>query len=134
MVGIYTSIIPADKKKEQLDKKIILSTTKSAGAAMDIKGLVETVNLAEPFKSKVLAQQTLGRTRAVDTLYKDVVDTGFLYTKKFYDFKKPVFKKYATDCVEINIGQKELDDRSAKIMKDRSKYIQPMEFDDNNVI
>ena len=91
-VGIYTSIIPAQHKKDQLDRKIILSTTKSAGAAMDIKGLAEVVNLAEPFKSRVLAQQTLGRTRSDNTLYKDIVDTGFYYTKKFYEHKKPVFK------------------------------------------
>ena len=67
-VGIYTSIIPPQYKQEQLNRKIILSTTKSAGAAMDIKGLAEVVNLAEPFKSRVLAQQTLGRTRSDNTL------------------------------------------------------------------
>lgn len=129
-VGIYTSIIPPERKQEQLDKKIILSTTKSAGAAMDIKDLVETVNLAEPFKSRVLAQQTFGRTRSDDTLYKDIVDTGFFYTKKFYEFKKPVFKKYATDCVEINIGNEELTKRSDNILKEREELILPMEFFD----
>ncbi len=129
-VGIYTSIIPAEFKEEQLTKKIILSTTKSAGAAMDIKGLVETVNLAEPFKSKVLAQQTFGRTRDKDTMYKDVVDTGFYYTKKFYEFKKPVFKKYATDCVEVNMSKNQLDEKCDEIRKKREKYIIPIEFED----
>lgn len=129
-VGIYTSIVPPEAKKAELEKKIILSTTKSAGAAMDIKGLVETVNLAEPFKSKVLAQQTLGRTRDPDTIYKDVVDTGFFHTKKFYEFKKPVFKKYATDCVEVNINNSELEKRSNDILDSRKNLIQPMEFDD----
>lgn len=127
-VGIYTSIIPPDKKPMELNKKIILSTTKSAGAAMDIKGLVETVNLAEPFKSKVLAQQTFGRTRDNNTMYKDIVDAGFFYTKKFYEFKKPVFKKYATDCVEVNLTNTELDKRSESIIDERSNLIQPMEF------
>lgn len=132
-VGIYTSIIPNDRKPNELNKKIILSTTKSAGAAMDIKGLVETVNLAEPFKSKVLAQQTLGRTRDANTLYKDIVDTGFFYTKKFYEFKKPVFKKYASDCVEINLSNDDLIKRSSDIINDREKYTQPMEFYDSNI-
>lgn len=132
-VGIYTSIIPSDRKAKELEKKIILSTTKSAGAAMDIKGLVETVNLAEPFKSKVLAQQTLGRTRDANTMYKDIVDTGFFYTKKFYEHKKPVFKKYATECVEVNMGMEELDKRSQSIIDERSGYIQPMEFFDSNI-
>lgn len=127
-VGIYTSIIPSSIKKYELEKKIILSTTKSAGAAMDIKDLSETVNLAEPFKSKVLAQQTFGRTRGDDTIYKDIVDTGFYYTKKFYEFKKPVFNKFATDCVEININNDELNKRSTSIIDTRNQLIQPMEF------
>ena len=129
-VGIYTSIIPPERKPAELEKKIILSTTKSAGAAMDIKGLVETVNLAEPFKSKVLAQQTFGRTRSDNTIYKDVVDSGFYYTKKFYEFKKPVFKKYATDCVEVNLNHDELVNRSSNIMSSREQLIQPMDFFD----
>lgn len=127
-VGIYTSITPPDKKEKELEKKIILSTTKSAGVAMDIKNLVETVNLAEPFKSKVLAQQTLGRTRADNTLYKDIVDNGFFYTKKFYEYKKPVFEKYATKCLEINMMPSELDERSSKIIEERSHLEQVMEF------
>ena len=128
-VGIYTSIVPDDKKRAELDKKIILSTTKSAGAAVDIPGLIETVNLAEPFKSRVIAQQTFGRTRADGTMYKDVVDTGFFYTKKFYEFKKPVFKKYATECVEVHAGIKDLDERANKILVDRSNMVCPIEFD-----
>ena len=129
-VGVYTSITPADKKKDALNKKIILSTTKSAGAAMDIPGLVETVNLAEPFKSRVLAQQTFGRTRAKNTLYKDVVDNGFFYTKRFYEYKKPVFKKYATDCVEINLKNDELAQRAEKVLKDREGCIPAIVYDD----
>jgi hypothetical protein len=75
-VGIYTSIITEDKE-EQKNKKIILSTTKSCGAAMDIKGLKMVVVLAEPFKSEVLARQTLGRTRDNDTFYIEIVDVSF---------------------------------------------------------
>lgn len=129
-IGIYTSITPAERKASELEKKIILTTTKSAGAALDIKGLVETVNLAEPFKSRVLAQQTLGRTRATGTMYKDIVDTGFYYTKKFYEFKKPVFKKYASDCVEVNMGRDELNTRYEAAKTYRGSLIQPMTFFD----
>lgn len=129
-VGIYTSIIPPERKSLELEKKIIISTTKSAGAAMDIKGLSETVNLAEPFKSKVLAQQTFGRTRGDDTIYKDIVDVGFFHTKKFYEAKKPVFKKYATECVEVNLRTEELESRVQKIQDERANLIQPMDFFD----
>lgn len=127
-VGVFTTITPKDQKRAQLDKMIILSTTKSAGAAVDIPGLVETVVLAEPFKSKVLAQQTFGRTRAADTSYKDIVDTGFYFTKRFYEQKKPIFAKYATDCKEISLMNSELDRRSNDIIDKRSKLNQPMKF------
>lgn len=129
-VGIYTSITPSDIKNKELNKKIILTTTKSAGAALDIKGLVETMNLAEPFKSRVLAQQTFGRTRDANTLYKDIVDTGFFYTKKFYEFKKPVFTKYATSCVEVNMTSEKIENKTDDIKKSREAIIQPMEFFD----
>lgn len=129
-VGIYTSLTPPEKKPLELEKKIILSTTKSAGAAMDIKGLVETINLAEPFKSNVLAQQTLGRTRDNNTLYKDIVDTGFYYTKKFYESKKPVFQKYASQCIEINLSDKELKERAEKIKEYNSNCVELMTFEE----
>lgn len=130
-VGIYTTLTKAEDKRAQLEKPIILSTTKSAGAAVDIDGLVETVVLAEPFKSKVLAQQTFGRTRASGTSYKDIVDTGFYFTKRFYEQKKPIFMKYATDCKEIVIRNNELVKRSNQIKEAHDSKIQPMVFDDD---
>lgn len=101
-IGIYTSI-EKNKfiKEQQLDKMIILSTTKSCGAAIDIKGLKMTIVLAEPFKSQVLARQSLGRTRDKDTTYIEIVDVGFDACKGCYLSKKPVFEKYATSVEEI---------------------------------
>lgn len=136
MVGVYTSIMPTEQKKSELEKKIILSTTKSAGAAMDIKGLVDTINLAEPFKSRVLAQQTFGRTRDNNTSYKDIVDTSFYYTKKYYEHKKPVFAKYATKCREITLTDEELRRRALGITTQREQMTQPIIYNDprNNLI
>lgn len=130
-VGVYTSIVPKEFKAEQLEKKIILSTTKSAGAAMDIKGLVETVNLAEPFKSRVLAQQTLGRTRDSDTIYKDIVDVAFPQMRKYYAYKKPVFTKYATECNEVILRDDELDRRYQAILESRKGIWAPIKFEDD---
>lgn len=130
-VGIYTSIVPKEYKAEQLEKKIILSTTKSAGAAMDIKGLVETVNLAEPFKSRVLAQQTLGRTRDEGTIYKDIVDVAFPQMRKFYAYKKPVFTKYATECNEVILRDEELEQRYHTIQEERKDAWCPISFEDD---
>lgn len=116
-IGIYTSIVPEDIKEDQLNKRIILSTTKSCGAAMDIHGLKVTVVLAEPFKSPVITQQTLGRTRANNTFYIDCVDDGFFYTKSYFNSKKSIFNKYATKCTNIFMDQKEIDRRIEEILK-----------------
>ena len=110
-VGIYTSVMK-DNKIEQLHKKIILSTTKSCGAASDIDDLRMTINLAEPFKSPVLARQTLGRCRADDTVYIDIVDQGFYFTKRYYSKKKPIFSQYAKSCKDVVFTDEELENRA----------------------
>lgn len=126
-IGIYTTLTPPELKDEQKEKKIILSTTKSCGAAMDIKGLKMTINLAEPFKSEVLAIQTLGRTRDNDTYYIDIVDMSFVQCRKYYYYKKPIFEKRALSCTEINISEHELDERSGIVIRNRvSKLYKPM--------
>ena len=129
-VGIFNGEIPKEERRAQLDKKIILTNTKSSGAAIDISGLVEVICLAEPFKSRVLAQQTFGRCRAENTIYKDIVDTGFPQTRAFYNHKKPVFSKYATDCVEIQLKDKELQDRTRDILVKRAPLRMPIYFED----
>ena len=93
-----------------------MSTTKSCGAASDIADLRVTINLAEPFRSEVLAQQTLGRCRADNTLYIDVVDQGFYFTKKYFESKKPIFSQYAKSCKSVMMSDQELDDRYNKIL------------------
>ena len=126
-VGIFTSVSDKATKAEQLEKDVILSTTKSCGAAMDIKGLQETIVLAEPFKSEVISRQTLGRTRDRDTTYRELVDNGYYHTRKFYYAKEPIFEKYATRCSTekyddniINQKLKEIDEYL------RSHPFQPM--------
>jgi hypothetical protein len=116
-VGVYSSISDKDTKDLNLRTKFILSTTKSCGAASDIPDLACTINLAEPFKSSVLAQQTLGRCRKDNTLYIDVVDEGFYFTKKYYQAKKPIFSRYAKSCKEAFMSDIELEDRVAKVLE-----------------
>lgn len=114
-VGIFSSLVPKEQKRMQLENKIILSTTKSAGTAMDIKGLSNTFVLDEPFKSPVLTQQTLGRTRGENTRYFDFVDTGFQSLRYYYTSKKKIFMKYATTCTEIPMNDKVIHDEVRKI-------------------
>ena len=118
-IGIYTSITPKAIKKQQLDKSIILSTTKSCGAAIDIKGLKCTVVLAEPFKSEVLARQTLGRTRDRNTMYIEVVDRGFPAITSYYRDKKKIFSVYATGMKTLRLNDYDLDCMYQKILDKR---------------
>ena len=129
-VGLFYGEIPKDERRAQLDKKIILTNTKSSGAAIDIPDLREVICLAEPFKSRVLAQQTFGRCRAKDTIYKDIVDTGFIQTKSYYNFKKPIFKKYATECVEVRLKDQELKERAKQILLKRAPLYTPFWVED----
>ena len=122
-IGIYTSI--SENKALEREKRLILSTTKSAGAAEDIKGLKLTVVLAEPFKSEVLARQTLGRTRDDNTMYIEMVDLGFYKIKQYYYNKLPVFNKYATSVQDIVLNQEELDKRSNEILDKRGMIYTP---------
>lgn len=121
-IGIYTSVADKAGKELNLYKKIILSTTKSCGAAQDIYDLRVTINLAEPFKSAVVAQQTLGRCRMDNTLYIDIVDAGFYFTKRYYEEKKPVFSQYAKSCKDIRIDDIEIEQRFEKIKQKYENY------------
>lgn len=103
--------------------KIILSTIKSSGTAVDIPYLQRTIILAEPFKSEVYAKQTLGRTRGKGTEYIEIVDKGFNMINKWFLYKKPIFEKYALSCKVINITNKELDRLNEEIIKRRTLFV-----------
>lgn len=106
--------------------QIILSTTKSTGASIDIKYLKRTIVLAEPFKSEVLARQTLGRTRNGDTEYIEVVDKGFTMITKWFNEKKHIFNKYALSCKIINLNDKDLLEAYSKIYEYRmNRFVSP---------
>lgn len=105
-IGIYTSL--SENKQVEREKRFILSTTKSAGAGEDIKGLKYSVVLAEPFKSDVLARQTLGRTRDDHTYYIELVDLGFKQTQNFYAAKKPIFNKYALSTKQMDVPRHQI--------------------------
>lgn len=132
-IGIYTSLIPKEQKLKEKNKKLLLSTTKSAGLGEHIEGLKTTIVLAEPFKSEVLARQSLGRTRDNDTIYIELVDMAFRHIQKFYYSKLQIFNKYAKSTSDTMIDQYELDRRVDRILENRNKLlgsINPLEFVD----
>jgi hypothetical protein len=130
-IGIYSSLVPPEAKYKEKGKKLLLSTTKSAGLGEHIEGLKMTIVLAEPFKSEVIARQTLGRTRDNDTVYIELVDLGFKWTRHFYYAKLPVFNKYASDVSDTTIDQYELECRSQLLEEQRAPYPEsPIEMHD----
>lgn len=122
-IGIFTSLLSKEEKLRERDKQILLSTTKSAGVGEDIKHLKMTIVLAEPFRSEVLARQTLGRTRDSNTIYVELVDMGFKHLRNFYYAKQPVFQKYATKTSDYFMDNYELSRRAEKI-EDSRDYIE----------
>ena len=128
-IGIYTSI--SEDKAIAKNKKYILTTTKSAGAGEDIAHLKYSVVLAEPFRSEVLARQSLGRTRDPNTSYIELVDVGFKQTLRYYNSKKPVFSKYAASCKNLDVDNTKLINLSEEArcnIRDRFKY--PIRFNE----
>ena len=118
-IGILSTLADEEHRVLAVNKRIILSTTKSAGAGLDIKGLKLTVVLAEPFKSEVLARQTLGRTRDNDTEYIELVDIGFPQCSKYYSQKKHVFLKYALSCREMVLKDDYIEAKSYELNQSR---------------
>ena len=140
LVGIYSSLVTNEQKAIEKNKKLLLSTTKSAGLGEHIEGLKMTVVVAEPFKSEVLARQTLGRTRDPNTYYVELVDMGFKQTRSFYQYKLKLFNKYALTTSDTVMDDYELNKRSEKIeakqeeKKARSVFIfEDNRFDPDNV-
>ena len=115
-IGIFSSVVKdKDLKTDMLKKKFIFSTTKSAGAAKDIPDLGACIVLNEPFKSSVIARQTLGRCRADNTLYIDCIDMSCQRTKMYYYQKRQVFNMYAKSCREIPLSDASLEQKYQEI-------------------
>ncbi len=122
-IGIFTSLVDKEAKMKEKQKKLILSTTKSAGLGEHIDKLKMTVVLAEPFKSPVIAKQSLGRTRDKDTMYIELVDMGFRHILKYYYAKQSIFNQYALSTSDTVIEQYELEKRAAKIAEKQEEKV-----------
>ena len=118
LTGIFTSLVSKEEKLlYKQNKNVIISTTKSAGEGQDIKGLKLTIVAAEPFKSAVLAKQTLGRTRDPNTFYIELVDLAFKKVRDYYYDKLSVFNKYAESVSDSTFDKYELDKRANNIIE-----------------
>lgn len=120
-IGIFTSLLDKKSKMTEKGKKILLSTTKSAGLGEHLEKLKMTVVVAEPFRSGVLAKQTLGRTRDDDTTYIELVDLGFRKIRDWYYYKLGIFNTYALSVSDTSIDQYELDRRAMVLKQEREQ-------------
>ena len=77
-IGRFCGLVKKSKDQE-LACKLILTTEKSLGKAVDVKDL-QFVIVTIPFSSRVIAEQLLGRLRKIEgipTVYFDLCDCGF---------------------------------------------------------
>ena len=116
-IGIFTSLVNKEMKREEREKDIILSTTKSAGVGEHIEGLRVTVILNDPFKSNVTTIQALGRNRDRGSFFIDCVDMGFKQLIKFYNARYKTYEDRAMNLETNNLDSYELFKRSEMIRK-----------------
>lgn len=131
-IGIYTSINP--DKEQAKNNTLILTTSKSAGACLDISDLMVCINMAEPTKSLPQNQQRFGRTRSYNSFYIDLVDTSVKTIYNYYKNSLPMFDRYALDTKEIIFNVRQLKNTAFNVMKNRLINYGGMPFEriDNN--
>lgn len=90
--------------KENCD--IIISTIKSCGTGVDIKGLRCVINL-EPFSSRITANQLSGRLREYapdkDTYFFDLIDLAFPSCEKQYKSKLTDLRKKCKEIQQLKL-------------------------------
>ena len=77
-IGRFCGLVPAKEKEKEKDKRIVLSTDKSLGKAINIENIGYLINTV-PFASGVVAEQMIGRLRrhGKNSYLFDVTDVGF---------------------------------------------------------
>lgn len=105
-IGIFSSLIKnkAEREKE-LDKKIIISTEKSLGKAVDVPNLRFLI-MTVPTSSKIVAEQTLGRLREIKgrkSFYFDLTDVGFKSCVNQRRLRRQVLDKKAVKIKLLDI-------------------------------
>ena len=53
-----------------------------------------------------------------------MVDVGFSTLKHYYASKKPLFKKIATDCVEIQLSDHDINQKLLEIEREEKRRLQ----------
>jgi superfamily II DNA or RNA helicase len=105
-VGRYdSSIKDKNKRALELEKDLIITTDKSFGKAIDVKGL-EIVFNTVPFGSKAMTEQLLGRLREIpekEVWYIDFLDVGFESCRNQLKQRRNIYNKKAKNIYEIDL-------------------------------
>lgn len=106
-IGLYCSLVKDKTKPKELNNKIILTTIKSAGKGMDLKGLRSSFAIPT-FTSTVIGQQLIGRLRPLEgkeTYYFDFCDRGFKSCIKQRNKRKSYLSKKSKSETIISIDR-----------------------------
>ena len=122
-VGIYTSL--NKDKRRALNNKIILTTSVSAGEALDVSDIYCSVQLAEPMKSRPKCRQRLGRTRIKGSYFVDVIDESVHTIRKYYEENMSMYEEYAFDIKILKFSDRYLDRLSSELNEERKQGISP---------
>lgn len=106
-VGIFTTLIKSKaEREEQLKSKLILTTEKSLGTAIDVKGLRFLISTI-PTSSQVLSEQIIGRLRRLPdnqkSFYFDLTDIGFPKCRTQLNNRRKVLDLKAAKITVLNI-------------------------------
>lgn len=104
-IGKFNSTIDENKRREELDKDIIITTDKSFSKGIDVSELECLINTV-PLGSVTLIEQIVGRLRRIPNkkvFFFDIVDIGFTNCKNQLYQKNKVYKKKAIDLIEVNV-------------------------------
>lgn len=105
-IGTFCTLIKDLKEREkELDKKLIISTDKSLGKAVNIPNLQYLI-MTVPTSSKIVTEQTLGRLRKLDDKkvhYFDVTDVGFDACKRQRQNRKVILNRKAMSIKNLNL-------------------------------
>ena len=105
IVGIINSEFSESENEETKVKcDIIITTIRSCGVGLDIKGLRSIINM-QPFSSKVTGKQLIGRLREYapdkNTYFFDIIDVGFDSCRNQFKQKTEMRSYIRYKCKEI---------------------------------
>jgi superfamily II DNA or RNA helicase len=106
-VSTYHSKLDDREKEKALESDIICSTLKSAGTGFDLNGL-RVLICTEPYSSSVTAKQISGRLRPYedkDTLYVEIIDTGFKAVYRMYKERLKTFKLICKKMLNLDMNK-----------------------------